>query len=204
MLDVFKNVSKFGVVAVFASVVSGCCGQQDIGTLAEDPNLRGELQTVPLTENAPNVVKAVVKGSALKSGSSYRMKEGILVIEGNIPPNTSVAVDNGRIEVTGNVGDKVELLAHMPERTHSESYTYTDMMPAGDGMVIPITQIKTHYVPDGLKYKSDDKGIDIHGSVGKDVKIESNAGVHVSGAVQFPTNIESGWGKVVLDGMSPQ
>lgn len=171
MILSMKTARALSVGLSFLAVV-GC--SKTIGPSSEDPDLRGDVSMTTLVEGAPEVFKSVVDGRSLEPNESYYMREGVLIIRGDVPPKTKVSVGTGRIEVLGNVNSGAKVMADMPERTHSESYTSIEYNAALK-MTLPVTRTRT--VRDGLMYNDPTPGVRVQGYVDSKASLQSNAGV---------------------------
>lgn len=118
-------------------------------------------------------VKAVrISGNQLEAGESYVFDEPMkLIIDGNVPKNTSITVANGSLEVTGDVGYKASLLVKVPSFTNKKFYPCVQLDAAGNSTHSTCSDIK-ELGP--IPPYNNDAAITIGGKVDRTAKIESS------------------------------
>lgn len=168
--DGFKRLSHF----FFGMPV------EELGAAAKDPALFGQTQTAALYGGENIYPLLTIEGGALQAGHRYRFS-GSLRIKGDVPENTAITVEDGWLEISGNVGDKCRLSADLPVLSHQQSHTVLMPMLIGKTTVLmPMTVTDT--IIDGLKYPQDKKpAITVKGWIGNEVAAHANAGIDAGG-----------------------
>ena len=169
------------------------CGQA-IGPDAKTPELRGDVSSAPLVDGSTKVDVVTLNASALRSGESYKLSQGVLIINGDVPEKTSVSVNMGRIIINGNVSSGAEVSAWMPENTHSESYT---CMMYNAALKMSTASVCSRTVRDSLTFASDPTpGVIVTGKLADKAVIESNAGVQANCAAET-ARVGTDWNRPV-------
>ena len=198
-----KAAKKLGIAApCLAMIFLAGCGPspQQLGDAAKDPNLHGASAITMVYKDAAPQRVLTVDGSSLKTESRY-VYNGALVIKGDVPAKTEIDVSNGKLEVTGNVGNESKLDVRLPVLTHSvtdiilmpmsmscgENCTTTYLMP------MPVTRT----VEDGLAHPGD-KGpaVKVDGAIGNKVTVTTNGGIE-AGAWGTEFKASTGYGRTL-------
>lgn len=118
-------------------------------------------------------VKAVrIKGEQLEAGETYIFDEPMkLIIDGNIPEKTSIVVEKGSLEVTGDVGYRASLIVKVPSFQQKKFYPCVQLDEKGNPIEAICSDIKE--LGPRPPYNSD-AAIVIGGKVDKTAKIESS------------------------------
>lgn len=183
---------KTALLTMTFSALAAC--SEGIGADAETQELRGDISSAPLVDGATNVDVVTLNASALRSGESYKMSQGVLVINGDVPAKTKINVGMGRIIVNGNVGTGAKVSAWMPEDTHSETYT---CMMYNAALKMSTASVCSRTVRDNLTFASDPtSGVIVSGNVAADATIQSNAGVQAQ-CVDETSRLGTDWSRPV-------
>lgn len=157
------------------------CGQpaNKLGNDARDPVLRGDVTAEQVFTGGPaNTPHTTIDGAALRAGQRY-VVEGALTINGNVPERATIEVNNGRLAVTGDVGNQSRIDVQLPIITHDETSMMLMPMTTSCGqnctmttmMMMPVTST----IIDGLRYPDDARpAVTIGGVIGTDTTISSN------------------------------
>lgn len=163
------------------------CGPspQTLGSGATDPSLHGTTAITQVYSDAAPQAVLTVEGSALKPDSRY-VYNGPLVIHGSVPARTEVDVTNGKLQVTGAVGDDARLDVQLPVVTHDETNIVLMPMTMSCGnnctttylMPMPVTST----VEDGLAHPGDTgAAVKVDGRIGNKVRVTTNGGIEAGG-----------------------
>ena len=139
--EIFHRVARkvgMGLCILAVAFMAGC--GYPAHELGQDPAVPVTAVTEAMFDGAAAQQHVTVDGASLQTKNAYNYT-GSVTIRGNVPANTDINVEGGRLEITGNVGDGSSLSVHMPVSTHSESYTYTTFMMVGKTM-IPMVQYR--------------------------------------------------------------
>ena len=188
---------KIAALPCLALVFMAGCGPapQQLGDAAKDPALHGASSvTMVYTDAAPERV-LTVDGGGLKPDSRY-VYDGSLVVRGNLPANTEVDVTNGKLEVTGNVGDGSRIDVRLPVLTHTESGMILMPMTMSCGQNCTTTYLMpmptTNTVEDGLAHPGDtEPAVKVDGVIGNKVHVTTNGGIQAAG---WGTEFKAGTG----------
>ncbi len=122
-----------------------------------------------------------VSAHKLQEDESYRLREGLLYINGDLPNDVSLTVDSGKIVVNGNLGLNNSLKAKAPIKTHTERESYVCMQyNAALKMSTLSTCYKSVTIFDGYAYPNDhDPSIIINGRVNSSSKLTGNSGLYI-------------------------
>jgi hypothetical protein len=195
--SIFHRASRkigLGLCALTLAFTMAGCGYP-AHELGQDPTVPVSTMTEVMFQGAGAQAHATVDGASLQSKNAYNYT-GSVTIRGDVPANTEINVEGGRLEITGNVGDGAKLTVHMPVHTHSESYTYTTFMMVGKVM-IPMTHTGTHDVEDGLAFPQDQHAaVKVGGAIGNKVTVSANGGIE-AGAWGTEFKAETGWGRTL-------
>lgn len=184
------------------------CGPapQTLGSAAKDPHLHGATAvTMVYTGAAPQNV-LTIEGAALKPESRY-VYDGSLVIRGDVPARTEVDVANGKLEVTGNVGDESKLEVKLPVLTHEETSIILMPMTMSCGNNCTTTYLMpmpvTNTIEDGLAHPADTgPAVKVDGRIGNRVRVSTNGGIEAGGwGTEFKAS--TGYGRA-LQQVQPQ
>ncbi|MEZ0226953.1 MAG: hypothetical protein ACAH83_20545 [Alphaproteobacteria bacterium] len=181
-------------------------GAQPIGPGAPDAALGGVTTREEIFPGGPIQNNTRIKSSALQSGQKY-VFEGKLTIDGDLPPNVTLNVLNGKLVLNGNAGAGSVIKVQQPSDivggqtvgggTHPEKYPCYNNA-AGPSQGRP-SDYSYHYgyrqdgctkdVPNAtktvggheeLRYKDTDPAIKITGTAAADAQITTNAGGKVT------------------------
>jgi hypothetical protein len=174
-------LAKGALLLAFAAALTGCGSQ--IGPNAKDASLRGETSQTQVFNGGPMGNDTHIQGSALKAGESYDAT-GRLTIEGSIPDKASITVD-GKLIVTGDVGNGVNITVNQPIRTHTEYHTgYCYGYDYSSGKFeysYKMTPRCSSTVTDGLEYNDSEAAVNIKGHFGTNTDIRTPGPIVVQG-----------------------
>ena len=182
-----KRLSKIFLSVALAVSMFGCSNR--IGPNADKSELKGDVTETTIVPGGPQQNDVRLDASNLKEGESYSA-EGKLTINGNIPKNVTLSVDDGKLVVNGNIGDGSNIEVNEPIVSHTEDdpgYCYGYNTLSGD-YEWHYDFFKTKTVIDGLKYNDPDPAVQVNGSCGENVKISSNGEIVVKGQLMHNKN----------------
>lgn len=179
-----KAAKKFvtGLV-ILSTVFLAACGYptHHLGT---EQGLQGQTQMEEVyTDAAPQPV-LIVQGSQLRPENHY-VYNGSLRIEGDVPAHTEVEVTNGKLQITGNVGDESAIETRLPVNTHQETHIVLIPIMHSTGKsfyttLMPVPQTST--IEDGLTHPADTgPAVTIDGQAGNKVEVTTNGGIRAGG-----------------------
>lgn len=149
------------------------------------------------------------------------VKDGDLIVRGNVGPNVRITVQNGGVEVTGNVGDNVTITQDKNNGGVSASSSGSgspvfvgseikgdliintdDDTPGNGSPVFVDSKIKGKVIVNGDKVTVDDKpytpkaagiwGVTIKGNVGNNTAIESGNSLRIAGVTGDNVRLKAG------------
>ena len=179
------NKSLWGRIAVAAVsflALMGCQSREALCNDAPDAEAIIGTQTIGRVFNdlTPYNRVCTVQSSALREGGHYSFRDGLLVINGDTPAGSNIEVMRGRIELNGDMGDRSELSAYVPEYRHNEAYRYycPSMISTGKSF-ITIPNWCTGYKSIFDAFASRDTALTIGGHVPQSAKAFGNNHVAV-------------------------
>ena len=183
-------------------LATGCTTQ--LGAGANNAALVGTVSQERIFDGGPVQNHTRVQAASLQSGKSYAAR-GKLTVEGDVPPDTDITVELGKLVVTGDVGAGSKLRVNVPVVSHSEyrfcqprgpafGYGYGGYGSRGfsHGVGLGYDFGPPGYyqrdcsatVVDGLLYDDSGYAVDIRGKLAGPVDIRTYGRVRVGGAVQ--------------------
>ncbi|TAL39741.1 MAG: hypothetical protein EPN97_01925 [Alphaproteobacteria bacterium] len=201
--DAFRRASKrIGIALCCLSMVFlAACGYPG-HQLGQDPGLQGTTVVEAMFDGAAAQKHLTIDGASLQSKNAYSYS-GPVTIRGDVPANTEISIENGRLEVTGNVGAETKIDVQMPVRTHQESYTYTTFMMVGKVMM-PMVHTGHRTVIDGLAFPGDTHpAVKVDGTIGNKVTIRANGGIE-AGGWGTELKVETGYGRTLQQVPAPR
>lgn len=160
--------------------------------MGAEVGLEGNVKVEQMFEGAKAQNHLTIDGTALQSENHY-LYTGSVTINGDIPAHTEVTIRDGRLHVTGNVGDDSEIDVKLPEQTHQETYRYSTIIMVGK---VPVTQWHTGHrtVVDGLAYPGDTSpAVQVDGAIGNGVTVTTNGGIEAgSWGTDFKAKTDNG------------
>lgn len=174
----------FATVATTALLTG--CGPNDVGPAAEKDELKGDIRTEVVFTGGPEQPHTTLSANFLEAGKHYRA-EGKLTINGDVPEETTISVQNGELVINGSVGAGSRLNVGVPIVTHRQSYS-SICLQYNAALKMSISQPCTKYktVVDGLKYDDPDPAITVTGRAGEDVTYSTHGAVRVRGRTVQP------------------
>ncbi|TAL30248.1 MAG: hypothetical protein EPN97_12550 [Alphaproteobacteria bacterium] len=177
-------------------------GYQPIGPGSPDAALGGVTTREAIFPGGPVQNSTRIASSALKSGEKYAF-EGKLIIDGDLPPNVTLHIANGKLVLNGSAGAGSVIKVQQPSDvvggqtvsggTHQEKYPCWNNAP-GPSQNRP-SDYSYHYgyrqdgctkdVPnepkvvgghEELRYKDADPAVKITGTAAADAQITTNGG----------------------------
>ncbi len=114
---------------------------------------------------------------------SYRFNEtGMLIIKGDLPPETSISIERGRIIIEGDMLDGSKASAMLPYKTKTESYPSMCTRMSVDNTLKTEPCIKHRTVFNGFIYDEDlSPAVHVQGTTYPETQIETNAGIEIDG-----------------------
>ena len=193
----FTKAAKKAVMGavLLSTVFLSACGYPS-HQLGQEQGLQGSVAVEQMYDGAAPSNHLTVDGAQLQPKNHYDYDGGALTIRGSVPAQTEINVPNGRLEVTGNVGDKSEISANLPVLTHQQSYTYTTFMMVGKVM-IPQVHTGTRTIEDDLAFPDDTHpGVQVNGSIGNKVQVSTNGGIQ-AGYWGTEFRVQTGYGRTL-------
>ena len=196
-----RAAKRLGVAFTCLSLAFlAACGPspQMLGSAAKDPNLHGTTAITQVYSDAAPQTVLTVEGTALKPDSRY-VYNGPLVIHGSVPARTEVDVTNGKLQVTGNVGDQAQLDVKLPVLTHDETSIILMPMSMSCGNNCTTTYLMpmpvTNTIEDGLAHAGDTgAAVRVGGRIGNKVQVSTNGGIQAGGwGTEF--RVHTGYGR---------
>ncbi len=170
---------KMGLVLAFAAALAGC--GQSLGPGAETPGLQGTTTLTQVFNGGPQQPSTTIRAEALKANESYNAK-GELVIEGSVPAGVRINVQDGKLTVTGDIGNGARIDVSQPTTTHSESYTgYCYSYSFSGKYEYGFSAFCSRTVVDGLTYNDAAPAVAVRGTIGTDVRIATPGSITVNG-----------------------
>jgi hypothetical protein len=172
---------KTALVAAFAAALAGCTHQ--VGPDAKDAGLKGETTVEQVFDGGPRQYSTRISARALKANEAYRAS-GRLTIDGDVPDNVSIQVDNGKLVVNGHLGKGDKISVDQPVATHNENYPDFcygyDFMKGKFAYSYKFTGCD-HTVVDGLKYNDGEPAVTVTKSAAAGVEIRTPGVIVVNG-----------------------
>lgn len=163
------------IIATFSAVMLLTSCTQAIGPEAATAGLRGETSMTRIFKDDGKLLpRTRIDGAQLQEGKTYRAR-GLLVIEGDVPPHSSLTVTDGKLVVTGHVARNTRLTVMQETETFDELRN----VPCGAPLETAVCHEEVEVVR--RKFNDGDPAIDIKGALGTDAKIITNGAVYVSG-----------------------
>lgn len=164
----FRNLALFCITPLLAACVQAIGPEAGTGPLRGETSLtyifKGDAQLLPRTR---------ISGAQLKEGGHYRAR-GLLVVEGDVPPHSSLTVTDGKLVVTGHVARNTRITVMQDLVTFSEQRDVACAVPQDGECHVTVKVLRRNF-SDG------DPAVDIKGDLGTDAKIITNGAVLVSG-----------------------
>ncbi len=181
--------SKLARLAVAVGALAACFNAAGCAApTAPDPLDLGDYGAVSATMlddgGGHEAYHVTVQASQLQPGAYYEVSNAITTIQGDIPANTRIDVIDGRLVVEGNIEDGATVTAEMPVR-------YARYRSGGKGSHGYTTREFGLLHPENTT-----PGIIVTGSIGKDAKVISNAGVQAECSV-FGAKVKSDYGRPI-------
>ena len=179
------NTSIWGRVAVAAVSFLALMGCQSREVLCNDsPEAEAVIGTATIGKVFNDLSQynrvCTVQGSALQEGGHYGYRDGLLVIKGDTPARSNIEVMRGRIELRGDMGERSELSATVPEYRHNEPYQYYCPSIISTGKtIISIPKWCTGYKSIFDAFASKDTALTVTGHVPATAKAFGNNDVSV-------------------------
>lgn len=198
------------MAVLFILSLSACAPATQLGSGAAQPSLQGRVTQETIFRGGPVQDHTHVRGSDLAAGQTYSVR-GMLTVDGDVPPKTTLLVQLGRLVVNGNVGDDVKLRVNVPVVSHSAYIGCMDddfglgygghggyggfggfgggrHFGGGVGLGYAFGSGYgrgdcTHTVVDGLLYDDDAPAVVIRGGVGNNLDIATYGRVSINGQV---------------------
>jgi hypothetical protein len=173
-----KRLSKIFLSVALAATMFSCSNR--IGPNADKSELKGDVTETTIFPGGPKQSDIRLDASNLKEGEAYSTS-GKLTINGNIPKNVMLSVNDGKLVVNGNIGAGSNIDVNEPIVSHTENdpgYDYGYNSFSGK-FEWHYDFSKTKTVVDGLKYNDPDPAVQVNGSCGENVKINSNGKIVV-------------------------
>lgn len=179
----------FATVAATA-LLTGCGKNNDIGPTAEKDELKGDIRTEVVFTGGPEQPHTTLSANFLEAGKHYRV-QGKLTINGDVPEETTISVQNGELVVNGSVGAGSRLNVNVPVISHTETetgpgYCYRMGFDGKLGWGYSNFCRNTETIIDGLKYDDPDPAITVTGRAGEDVTYSTHGAVRVRGRTVKP------------------
>ena len=169
----FRNPALFCMMLPLLPLLAGCA--QAIGPEAGAGPLRGETSlTYVFKGDAQLLPRTRISGAHLEEGGNYRAR-GLLVIEGDVPPHSSLTVNDGKLVVTGHVARNTRITV-MQDVVRFDEFRN---VPCNAPLETATCQEEVEVVR--RKFSDGDPAVDIRGDLGTDAKIITNGAVLVSG-----------------------
>jgi hypothetical protein len=175
-----KRLSKIFLSVATAATLFGC--GNGIGSLAVKDELKGDLKERRIFPGGPEQDDVILNASNLKENETYNA-EGKLTVNGNIPKNVTLQIEDGKLVVNGNIGAGSTINVDQPVASHTEDdpgYDYSYNMMSGK-YEWHYDMLKTKTVIDGLRYNDPEPAVQVNGSCGASVSISSNGEIVVKG-----------------------
>jgi hypothetical protein len=192
--EVFHRVARkagLGLCALTLAFTAGCGYPSH--QLGQDPAVPATAVTESMFDGAAAQQHVFIDGASLQAKNNYTY-DGPVTVRGNVPANTEIKIENGRLEVTGNVGSGSTIDVQMPVNSHDETYHYTTFMMVGKVM-IPMMQTGHRTIIDGLAFPNDQHAaVRVAGAIGDNVTIHTNGGIQ-AGAWGTELKVETGYGR---------
>ncbi|MBU0859653.1 MAG: hypothetical protein KJ667_06925, partial [Alphaproteobacteria bacterium] len=175
-MSLFK---KFAIAATMIAplLVAGC--GTPVTALCPDtgPGIGQSSYSQIFNDSAGPQKICIVKASDLQAEGHYAMKDGSVIIEGNVPAGARISVNDGKLFVNGDVGDAARLSAKVPE----DYSRYTVLVPMFTGKTtILMPQVRTRF--DDYTHKDDTTpAVTISGDVAPHARLSSNHGIAIGG-----------------------
>ncbi len=153
----------------------GGCSMQAIGPEAAVAALRGDTSMTYVFKDEPKLRPHTrISAAMLRPHLTYRA-EGVLIVEGNLPDGVILNIDNGKLVVTGNTGDNVQLTVTQPVESFPE---YQDI-PCDGPPTVNVCHEKVTITR--RSFSGGDPAIDIKGISGDNLRIWTTGTVRVNG-----------------------
>jgi hypothetical protein len=201
--EAFRRASKrIGIALCCLSMIfMAACGYPG-HQLGQDPGLQGTTVVESMFDGASAQKHLIIEGASLQSRNAYSYS-GPVTIRGDVPAQTEISIENGRLEVTGNIGAETKIDVKMPVRTHQETYTYTTFMMVGKVMM-PMVHTGHRTVVDGLAFPNDaHPAVKVDGAIGDKVTIKANGGIEAA-AWGKELKAETGYGRTLQQVPAPK
>lgn len=170
---------KMGLVLAFAAALAGC--GQSLGPGAETPDLQGTTTLTQVFNGGPQQPSTTIRAEALKANESYNAK-GELVIEGSVPAGVRINVEDGKLTVTGDIGNGARIDVSQPTTTHSERYSgYCYSYSFRGKYEYGFSAFCHRTVVDGLTFSDAAPAVAVRGTIGTDVRIATPGSITVNG-----------------------
>jgi hypothetical protein len=166
-------IRSFALLCMLALL--GGCSMNAIGPEAAVPALRGDTSmTYVFKDDAKLRPHTRINAALLRAHQTYRA-QGVLIIEGNLPDGVTLDIADGKLAVTGNVGDDARITVTQPVESFPE---FQDIPCKG-----PVTTAVCHekVTVTRRRFTGGDPAIDIKGTAGRNLRIWSSGIVRVNG-----------------------
>ena len=170
------GIAGSAILLLYASFIAGSgiklCTQDAPEGLNHEPGLVNVFKGAAGKHNRLCVINAY----NLEPGEKYRFKNGLLIIEGDVPPETKITVSDGKIYVEGNIGPDAKITARAPE--DFTSYPATRLTIDMEDNPVTETYIETEF--EKFTYDQDpDPALMISGFVEQGARLSSNYGIAI-------------------------
>lgn len=175
---------SFVLASGAALLLVGCSKTEQLGPDADDGSvLHGQVTQAEVFSGVSGH-STTISAKHLKEGYNY-YASGMLIIEGNVPKETKITVTDGKLKVTGSIGEGSVLRVTQPVVTHESApyscYKYGyDFLSGKFEYSMKINRCRDTVV-DGLKYNDPAPAIEVQGKIAGDVVIATQGRVVVSG-----------------------
>ncbi len=171
-----RNYRVLRILALSCTVVLlAGCSMDAIGPEAAVPSLRGDTSMTYVFKDEPKLRPHTrISAAMLRAHQTYRA-EGVLIIEGNLPAGVTLDIANGKLVVTGNVGDDTRITVTQPVESFPE---YQDIPCDG-----PATTTVCHekVTVTRRRFSGGDPAVEIKGTAGSNLRIWASGMIRVNG-----------------------